>query len=35
VAEIAGKMYAVSGSNVAGGGGPHEGVNVNEVYDPN
>jgi N-acetylneuraminic acid mutarotase len=35
VAEIGGKMYAVSGSNVAGGGGPHEGVNVNEVYDPN
>ena len=35
VGEIAGKMYAVSGSNVAGGGGPHEGVNVNEVYDPN
>jgi len=34
-AEIGGKMYAVSGSNVAGGGGPHEGVNVNEVYDPN
>ena len=34
VAEIGGKMYAVSGSNVAGGGGPHEGVNVNEVYDP-
>jgi len=34
VGEIAGKMYAVSGSNVAGGGGPHEGVNVNEVYDP-
>jgi N-acetylneuraminic acid mutarotase len=35
VGEIEGKMYAVSGSNVAGGGGPHEGVNVNEVYDPN
>lgn len=35
VAEIGGKMYAVSGSNVAGGGGPHEGVKVNEVYDPN
>ena len=35
VAEIGGKMYAVSGSNVAGGGGPHEGLNVNEVYDPN
>jgi N-acetylneuraminic acid mutarotase len=35
VAEIGGKMYAVSGSNVAGGGGAHEGVNVNEVYDPN
>jgi N-acetylneuraminic acid mutarotase len=35
VAEIGGKMYAVSGSNVAGGGGPHEGVNVNEIYDPN
>jgi N-acetylneuraminic acid mutarotase len=34
VAEIGGKIYAVSGSNVAGGGGPHEGVNVNEVYDP-
>jgi N-acetylneuraminic acid mutarotase len=34
VAEIGGKMYAVSGSNVAGGGGPHEGLNVNEVYDP-
>lgn len=34
VGEIGGKMYAVSGSNVAGGGGPHEGVNVNEVYDP-
>lgn len=33
VGEIGGKMYAVSGSNVAGGGGPHEGVNVNEVYD--
>jgi hypothetical protein len=29
VGEIGGKMYAVSGSNVAGG-GPHEGVNVNE-----
>ena len=26
-------IYAISGSNVAGGGGPHEGVNVNEVYD--
>jgi N-acetylneuraminic acid mutarotase len=35
VAEIGGKMYAVSGSNVAGGGGPHEGVKVNEMYDPN
>jgi N-acetylneuraminic acid mutarotase len=35
VAEVGGRMYAVSGSNVAGGGGPHEGVNVNEVYDPN
>jgi N-acetylneuraminic acid mutarotase len=35
VGEIGGKIYAVSGSNVAGGGGPHEGVNVNEVYDPN
>ncbi len=34
VGEIGGKMYAISGSNVAGGGGPHEGVNVNEVYDP-
>jgi N-acetylneuraminic acid mutarotase len=34
VGEIGGKIYAVSGSNVAGGGGPHEGVNVNEVYDP-
>jgi len=34
VAEIGGRMYAVSGSNVAGGGGPHEGVKVNEVYDP-
>ena len=34
VAEIGGRIYAVSGSNVAGGGGPHEGVNVNEVYDP-
>lgn len=34
VGEIGGKMYAVSGSNVAGGGGPHAGVNVNEVYDP-
>jgi len=34
VGEVGGKMYAVSGSNVAGGGGPHEGVNVNEVYDP-
>lgn len=34
VAEVGGKMYAVSGSNVAGGGGPHEGVNVNEVYEP-
>jgi N-acetylneuraminic acid mutarotase len=34
VAEIGGKMYAVSGSNVAGGGGPHEGLLVNEVYDP-
>jgi N-acetylneuraminic acid mutarotase len=33
-AEIGGKMYAVSGSNVAGGGGPHEGVKENEVYDP-
>ena len=32
--EIGGKIYAISGSNVAGGGGPHEGVNVNEVYDP-
>src|SRR6266478_3544418 len=29
VGEIGGKMYAISGSNVAGGGGPHEGVNVN------
>ncbi len=35
VGDIGGKMYAVSGSNVAGGGGPHEGVNVNEMYDPN
>jgi N-acetylneuraminic acid mutarotase len=35
VGEIGGKMYAISGSNVAGGGGPHEGLNVNEVYDPN
>src|SRR5262249_33994269 len=34
VGEVGGKMYAISGSNVAGGGGPHEGVNVNEVYDP-
>jgi N-acetylneuraminic acid mutarotase len=34
VAEIGGKIYAVSGSNVAGGGGPHEGVKVNEVYEP-
>ena len=34
VGEIGGKIYAISGSNVAGGGGPHEGVNVNEVYDP-
>jgi hypothetical protein len=34
VAEVGGRMYAVSGSNVAGGGGPHEGVNVNEVYEP-
>lgn len=34
VGEIGGKIYAVSGSNVAGGGGPHTGVNVNEVYDP-
>ncbi len=34
VGEIGGKIYAVSGSNVAGGGGPHEGVKVNEVYDP-
>ena len=33
-AEIGGKMYAASGSNVAGGGGPHEGLNVNEVYEP-
>ena len=31
---VGGKMYAISGSNVAGGGGLHEGVNVNEVYDP-
>ena len=35
VGEIGGKMYAISGSNVAGGGGPHEGVKVNEIYDPN
>ena len=35
VFKVGGKMYAVSGSNVAGGGGPHEGVNVNEMYDPN
>jgi N-acetylneuraminic acid mutarotase len=34
VAEIDGKIYAVSGANVAGGGGPHEGLVVNEVYDP-
>lgn len=34
VAEIGGKIYAVSGANVAGGGGPHEGLMVNEVYDP-
>lgn len=34
VGEVGGKLYAVSGSNVAGGGGPHEGVNVNEVYEP-
>ena len=34
VAEIGGRIYAVSGANVAGGGGPHEGLNVNEVYDP-
>ena len=34
VGEIGGKMYAVSGSNVAGGGGPHEGVKENEMYDP-
>lgn len=34
VAEIGGKMYAVSGSNVAGGGGPHTGVTVNEVWEP-
>jgi N-acetylneuraminic acid mutarotase len=34
VAEIGGKIYAVSGANVAGGGGPHEGLTVNEVYDP-
>lgn len=32
--EIGGKIYAVSGANVAGGGGPHEGVTVNEAYDP-
>ena len=34
VGEIGGKLYAVSGSNVAGGGGPHTGVAVNEVYAP-
>jgi hypothetical protein len=34
VAEIGGRIYAVSGANVAGGGGPHEGLTVNEVYDP-
>lgn len=34
VVEIGGKIYAVSGANVAGGGGPHEGVTVNEAYDP-
>src|SRR5881296_2231464 len=34
VAEIGGRIYAVSGANVAGGGGPHEGVQVNEAYDP-
>jgi N-acetylneuraminic acid mutarotase len=34
VGEIGGRIYAVSGSNVAGGGGPHEGVKENEVYDP-
>lgn len=34
VGEIDGKMYAISGSNVAGGGGPHTGVNVNEMYEP-
>jgi len=34
VVEIGGKIYAVSGANVAGGGGPHEGVQVNEAYDP-
>src|SRR5947207_2232618 len=33
VAEIGGRIYAVSGANVAGGGGPHEGVQVNEAYD--
>jgi N-acetylneuraminic acid mutarotase len=33
VGEIGGRIYAVSGSNVAGGGGPHTGVNVNEVYE--
>jgi len=30
---VGGRIYAVSGANVAGGGGPHEGVQVNEAYD--
>ena len=34
VGDIGGKIYAISGSNVAGGGGPHTGVNVNEMYEP-
>src|SRR5207247_5290500 len=33
VAEIGGRIYAVSGANVAGGGGPHGGDHVNEAYD--
>ena len=28
------REVVVSGPNVAGGGGPHEGAQVNEAYDP-
>ena len=31
---VGGRIYAVSGANVAGGGRPHESVQVNEAYDP-